>query len=163
MFDITFIFKIKPLRGIIVAHNQDKYWFMKLSYQIYTFVCIYTHRYTYQNICILYLYVYQSEYLYSVCVCMSFPGGISGDEPAWQCRRQEIRVHSLSGDDPLEEAWQRTPLFLPGESLGQRSLEGYSPQGRKESADTTEVTERAHLCIYICMYIFCILGPNALI
>ena len=29
------------------------------------------------------------------------------------------------------------PVFLPGESHGQRSLVGYSPWGRKES-DTTE-------------------------
>ena len=33
--------------------------------------------------------------------------------------------------------WQSTPVFLPGESHGWRSLAGYSPQGRKES-DTTE-------------------------
>ena len=32
---------------------------------------------------------------------------------------------------------QPTPVFLPGESLGQRSLEAYSPWGRRES-DTTE-------------------------
>ena len=32
-----------------------------------------------------------------------------------------------------------TPVFLPGESHGQKSLEGYSPQGRTES-DTTEAT-----------------------
>ena len=32
-----------------------------------------------------------------------------------------------------------TPVFLPGESHGQRSLESYSLQGRKE-ADTTEAT-----------------------
>ena len=55
---------------------------------------------------------------------MSFPGGASGEEPAWQCRRQEMQVHSLSGEDPLEEAWPPTPLFLPGEPHGQRSLEG---------------------------------------
>ena len=30
-----------------------------------------------------------------------------------------------------------TPVFLPGESRGHRSLEGYSPWGRKE-LDTTE-------------------------
>ena len=30
-----------------------------------------------------------------------------------------------------------TPVFLPGESHGQRSLVGYSPWGRKES-DTSE-------------------------
>ena len=35
---------------------------------------------------------------------------------------------------------QPTPIFLPGESHGQRSLEGYSLWGRKES-DTTEATE----------------------
>ena len=39
-------------------------------------------------------------------------------------------------------AWQPTPIFLPGESHGQRSLAGYSPWGRKES-DTTEATEQA--------------------
>ena len=33
--------------------------------------------------------------------------------------------------------WQPTPLFLPGESHGLRSLVGYSLWGRKES-DTTE-------------------------
>ena len=33
--------------------------------------------------------------------------------------------------------WQPTPVFLPGESHGQRSLVGCSPWGRKES-DTTE-------------------------
>ena len=32
---------------------------------------------------------------------------------------------------------QPTPVFLPGESYGQRSLVGYSPWGLKES-DTTE-------------------------
>ena len=33
--------------------------------------------------------------------------------------------------------WQPTPVLLPGESHGRRSLVGYSPQGHKES-DTTE-------------------------
>ena len=38
------------------------------------------------------------------------------------------------------DPWVRkTPVFLPGESLGQRSLVGYSPQGPKES-DMTEAT-----------------------
>ena len=37
-------------------------------------------------------------------------------------------------------AWQPTPVFLPGESHGQRSLAGYGdPWGHKE-LDTTEVT-----------------------
>ena len=35
--------------------------------------------------------------------------------------------------------WQPTPVFLPGESHGQRSLVGCSPWGHTES-DTTEAT-----------------------
>ena len=35
--------------------------------------------------------------------------------------------------------WQSTPVFLPGQSHGQRSLVGYSPQGCTES-DMTEIT-----------------------
>ena len=40
---------------------------------------------------------------------------------------------------PWRRAWQPAPVFLPGESHGQRSLAVYNPWGRKES-DTTEVT-----------------------
>jgi len=47
-------------------------------------------------------------------------------------------------------AWQPTPVFLPGESHGQRSLESHSPNGRKEP-DMTEATE--HTCMYICLCI----------
>ena len=35
------------------------------------------------------------------------------------------------------EGGHGNPVFLPGESHGQKSLVGYSPHGRKES-DTTE-------------------------
>ena len=38
---------------------------------------------------------------------------------------------------PGRRAWQPIPVFLPGESHGQRSLAGYSPWGLKE-LDTTE-------------------------
>ena len=40
---------------------------------------------------------------------------------------------------PWRRAWQLTPVFLPGESHGQRNLGGYSPEGHKES-NTNEVT-----------------------
>ena len=61
-----------------------------------------------------------------------FPGGINGKEPAWQCKR-----HKRCGFDPWvrkiprRRAWQPTPVFLPGESHGQRSLVGWSPWGRR--------------------------------
>ena len=50
---------------------------------------------------------------------------------------QETRVQSLSQEDPLEKGMVPTPVFLPGEFNGQRSLVGYSPCGCKE-LDTTE-------------------------
>ena len=34
---------------------------------------------------------------------------------------------------PWRKKWQLSPIFLPGESHGQRSLVGYSPWGPKES------------------------------
>ena len=83
--------------------------------------------------------------LSNYCLCwvlpiLGFPGGTSGKEPVCQCRRQKRfgfnpRVRKI--------AWRRTrqptPVFLPGESHGQRSLVGYSPQRHKE-LDKTGVT-----------------------
>ena len=64
----------------------------------------------------------------SLCVCM---------------RHKRCGFDSSVGKIPWRKAWQPTPVFLPGESHGQKSLTGYSPQGCKES-DTTEATEDAH-------------------
>ena len=50
---------------------------------------------------------------------------------------QETWVQSLDQEDPLEKGMETTPVFLPGEFHGQRSLVGYSPWGHKE-LDTTE-------------------------
>ena len=46
--------------------------------------------------------------------------------------KKETWVRSLGPEDPLEEG-QPTPLFLPGESHGQRSLVDCRPQGCKVS------------------------------
>ena len=71
------------------------------------------------------------EQLSSACfysAILGFPGDASGKESACQCRR-----HKRCGLDPWtvmipwRRAWQPTPLFLPGESYGQRILTGYSP------------------------------------
>ena len=43
----------------------------------------------------------------------------------------------LFGMIPWKKKWQPTPVFLPEEFYGQRSLVGYSPWGPKE-LDTTE-------------------------
>ena len=49
---------------------------------------------------------------------------------------EETRVRSLGREDPREEGMAPTPVFLPGESHGQRSLVGYSLCSGKESATT---------------------------
>ena len=50
---------------------------------------------------------------------------------------QEIWLRSLGWEDPWKREWQPTPVFLPGESHGQRRLAGYSPWYCKE-LDMTE-------------------------
>ena len=69
-----------------------------------------------------------------------FPGGASGKEPACQCRRRKrLGFDPWVGKISRRRAWQPTPVFLPEESHGQRSLTGHSPWGCKES-DTAEAT-----------------------
>ena len=59
-------------------------------------------------------------------------------------------VQSLGQEDPLEyEMASHSPVFLLGKFHGQRSLEGYSPWGRRE-LDTTEQRDLAHNSIYFC-------------
>ena len=48
-----------------------------------------------------------------------------------QCRR--CRFDPWVRKIPWRRAWQLTPVFLPGESHGQRSPVGHSPYGHKES------------------------------
>ena len=46
--------------------------------------------------------------------------------------RQETRVRSLGWEFFQRRKWQSTPVFLPREFHGQRSLEGYSPRSSKD-------------------------------
>ena len=55
---------------------------------------------------------------------------------------QETRVWSLDQEDPWRRKWQPTPVFLPGEFHGQRSLADYGSWDPKES----DVTERLTHC-----------------
>ena len=65
-----------------------------------------------------------------------FPGGASDKASACQCRRPGF--HPWIGKTAWRrEWWLPTPVFLPGEFHGQRSLVGYSPWGHEES-DMTE-------------------------
>ena len=57
---------------------------------------------------------------------------------------QETQVRSLGQGDPLwRRKWQPAPVFLPGESQGQRSLAGCHPWDSKELGMAEQLT-RTH-------------------
>ena len=77
------------------------------------------------------------------------------------------------GKIPWRREWQPTPVFLPAEFHGQRSLAGYSPWGRKES-DTTKrliltttsttitITESLQSCPSLCDPMDCSLPGSSI-
>ena len=67
---------------------------------------------------------------------LGLPRWISGKELVCQCKIYETRVQSLGQEEFLEECMAIHSNILAGESHGQRSLVGYSPQGRKELSMT---------------------------
>ena len=64
-----------------------------------------------------------------LCVCLRgvwvFPSGSDSKEPAGNVRDPSLIPGS--GRFPWRKEWQPTPVFLPGEFHGQRSLVDYSP------------------------------------
>ena len=76
-------------------------------------------------------YLYELEHiLYSVKKLPRGLPGLRGKESACQCRRRGF--HPWVGKMPWRRNWLLTPVFLPGELHGQRSLVGYSPSGCKD-------------------------------
>ena len=73
---------------------------------------------------------------------MGFPGGASGKEPTCQCKRQEIRVRALGGEDspggghgnPLDYSFQENPM--------DRGAWRVSVHGATKESDTTDATEQ---------------------
>ena len=74
-----------------------------------------------------------------------FPGGASCKEPTCQRRRHKRgRFNPSVRMMPWKRAQKPTPILLVGESYGERSLVGYSPQGHKDS-ERTDVTEHRRM------------------
>ena len=67
----------------------------------------------------------------------SFPGDSDHKESA--CNAGDLGLIPGSGRSPGEREWLPTPVFLPGEFHGQRSLAGYSPWGHRVVTYTTEL------------------------
>ena len=58
---------------------------------------------------------------------------------------EETWVQSLGWEDPWRRRWQPTPVFLPGESQGQKSLVGYSPWGHKRVGHGLATKQQQHV------------------
>ena len=84
-----------------------------------------------------------------------FPSGSDGKD-CLQCRKPRL--------DPWvrkilwKREWLTTPVFLPGEFHGQRSLAGYSPWGHGEADPTEQLslfklvgTQAQHVVPYSCL------------
>ena len=69
-----------------------------------------------------------------------------------KCRRPGF--NSCFGKSPWRKEWLPSPLFLPEEFHGQRSLVGYSPWGCKQSDMTERLTLslslRTHITNILC-------------
>ena len=65
----------------------------------------------------------------------SFPGGSDSEVSAWNVEDQS----SIPGSGRSLK-WQPTPVFLPGEAHGRRSLAGYSPWGHRIIHDRVTFT-----------------------
>ena len=88
---------------------------------------------------------------------LGFPEGANGKETAYQCRdRKKHRFDPWVREISWRRTWKSTPVFLPGESHGQRGLAGYSPWSCKELG-MTEVTEHN---IFHCMNVLCCIYPS---
>ena len=82
----------------------------------------------------------RADFFLSLCLgyVLGLPRWLRGKESTCQCSRYQTHVFNpWVGKISWKRKWQPTPVFLPGESHGQRSLAGYSPGGLKE-LDTIE-------------------------
>ena len=73
---------------------------------------------------------------------------VAQDGKEYACNAGELS--SIHGKIPWRREWLPTPVFLPGQFHGQRSLVGYSPWGRKE-LDTAERLTCGNLIFNLCV------------
>ena len=102
-------------------------------------------------------YIMFSRFIQVVtCICISFfiaelhftglPWWLSGKESTCQCRR--CGFGPWVGKIPWRKKWQPTPVFLPGQSHEQRSLEGYSPQDGKRIWCNLATKQQQNVSLY---------------
>ena len=85
------------------------------------------------------------------------PRRLSGKESTYHCRRhRSCEFYPWVRKIPWKRKWQPSPVFLPGESHGQRSLVSCSPWGPKELATTehachNSTTKKKHYYLTCCV------------
>ena len=118
---INLIFSLNDViyacEDICCEHKNDLFIIIYISIHLFHSGYNYLPLITIDILCIL-------QYLWG------FPGDTSVKEPAGQCRRHKrLGLNSWVWKIPWRRAGQPTPVFLPGESYGQRSLVGYKSIG----------------------------------
>ena len=86
-----------------------------------------------------------------------FPGAASGKEPTCQCKRhKKCRFNPWVGKILWRRAWQPTPVFLPGESHGQRSQRAGHDWATKSHCVVAFVSNSTFLLIFYLPTLTCI-------
>ena len=87
-------------------------------------------------------FIHSNEYInFNIYQQAGLPRWLSGKEFSCQCRRHRRLPFNLCvWKMPWSRKWQPTSVCLSGEFCGQRSLEGHSPWGHKESDMTGWLT-----------------------
>ena len=104
-----------------------------------------------QKICVL-IGVYQSQcvffffFLFLLPHYLGLPQWVSGQESTCQCRR--CKFDPWVRKIPQKRKWQPTPIFLPGKSHGQRSLDGHSHGVEKSWTQFSDQNNNHHI-IYL--------------
>ena len=76
-----------------------------------------------------------------------FPGGSVGKESI--CNSGDPGSIPGLGKIPWRRKWQPTPVFVPGEFHGHRSLAGYGPWGCKELDMTKQLTLSLYMILLL--------------
>ena len=86
------------------------------------------------------------------------PWWLSGKGSTCQCRRHKFNpwVRKI----PWRRKWQPTPVFLPGEFHGQRSLASYNPWGLRVKHDLATKPRPGKLLVVACGIVFPDQGLN---
>ena len=84
---------------------------------------------------------------------MGFPGG--SDSKKLACNTGTPRFHPWVRKSPWRRQWQPTPVFLPGESHGQRNLMGYSPWGCKRVRHNWATNTHTHTIVWSSQVVQC--------